>query len=60
MERRPVLPNLKSQKLSLECASCGYGIVRSAPPERCPMCRQEGRWVHSPRRPWSRGRHPVV
>jgi len=23
---------------SLRCADCGYGIARTSPPERCPMC----------------------
>jgi CheY-like chemotaxis protein len=31
----------------LECSVCGYGVVRSAPPERCPMCQTEGQWVHT-------------
>jgi rubredoxin len=22
----------------MRCESCGYGVTRSDPPERCPMC----------------------
>jgi len=48
-ERIALLP----RKLSLECSSCGYGIVRASPPERCPMCQRAARWVHTPWRPFS-------
>src|SRR6476646_5387449 len=27
-----------AQKRSLVCGGCGYGILRAAPPDRCPMC----------------------
>lgn len=30
--------------LDLECAECGYGVVRREPPERCPMCQSVGSW----------------
>jgi CheY-like chemotaxis protein len=40
------------QRRSLQCAVCGYGIVRAAPPEHCPMCHGEDTWVHTPRRPF--------
>lgn len=43
------------QRLGLECSWCGYGIARSAPPERCPMCQSEGAWIHTPWRPFSGG-----
>jgi rubrerythrin len=43
-----------TQKLSLECSACGYGASRAEPPERCPMCRREGTWVHTPWRPFGR------
>lgn len=52
LERRPVL----LQKLSLECTSCGYGIARTMPPDRCPMCQRDGVWIHRPWRPFSRER----
>jgi CheY-like chemotaxis protein len=42
------------QKRSLECSSCGYGIVSSTPPARCPMCQAEGAWIHAPWRPFRR------
>ena len=42
-----------AQKLSLECSTCGYGVARPTPPERCPMCRREAEWVHRPWRPFS-------
>jgi rubrerythrin len=42
------------QKLSLECTSCGYGVSRSTPPERCPMCQSADAWVHTPWRPFGR------
>lgn len=34
-------------KLDLSCTGCGYGILRSTPPERCPMCRAENAWTLS-------------
>lgn len=37
-------------KRSLVCTLCGYGVFRSAPPERCPMCQAETAWIHSPTR----------
>jgi hypothetical protein len=49
MPRLALLP----RKISLECSSCGYGIVRSAPPERCPMCQAVDAWAHTPWRPLS-------
>jgi rubrerythrin len=39
---------------SLECAACGYGIVRAKPPERCPMCQSTGDWNHTAWRPLTR------
>ena len=44
------------RKVSLECSSCGYGIARSTPPERCPMCQAVDTWAHTPWRPFSRDR----
>ena len=35
-------------KRSLVCAACGYGILRAAPPGRCPMCQAENAWVDTP------------
>lgn len=35
---------------SLECSACGYGVVRSTAPERCPMCQMEGSWLDGRRR----------
>jgi rubredoxin len=32
MSERPLL------KLDFRCMTCGYGIARLQPPERCPMC----------------------
>jgi CheY-like chemotaxis protein len=43
-----VEPRAPQPKRSLECAACGYGIARSVPPERCPMCQGEDTWIHSP------------
>ena len=31
------------------CSVCGYGVARSAPPERCPMCQGTGTWLPTPR-----------
>jgi CheY-like chemotaxis protein len=31
-------------KLELSCTRCGYGVLRSTPPERCPMCHAEKAW----------------
>ena len=39
------------QKRSLECASCGYGIVCWTAPARCPMCQAEDAWIHARWRP---------
>ena len=39
-----------AKKRSLRCTFCGYGVFRSAPPERCPMCQAENAWIHAPRR----------
>lgn len=36
-----------------ECSVCGYGVARARPPERCPMCQNEGSWAHV-RRPLAR------
>ena len=47
-------PSTLPRKLSLECSSCGYGVARATPPERCPMCGREDAWVHSPWRPFTR------
>ena len=41
------------EKRGLECCACGYGIARSVPPERCPMCQREDTWILSPRRPYT-------
>jgi rubrerythrin len=45
-EPRPGVPS----KRSLRCTACGYGVFRSAPPERCPMCQITGAWVRTPLR----------
>jgi CheY-like chemotaxis protein len=34
---------------SFTCSSCGYGVARPAPPERCPMCQRVGAWIEAPR-----------
>jgi rubrerythrin len=39
----------RSQRGSLVCSVCGYGIARETPPGPCPMCRADDAWV-SPRR----------
>lgn len=52
-------PNL-SQKRSLECSSCGYGIACSTAPARCPMCQAEDSWIRGPSRPFRRGVEPVL
>lgn len=44
------------QKRGLECSACGYGIARSVPPDRCPMCQRERTWIHSAWRPYAGGR----
>jgi hypothetical protein len=38
---------------TFKCSVCGYGVARSTPPERCPMCHNEGAWVHTSRRPFA-------
>jgi CheY-like chemotaxis protein len=36
------------RKLNLRCTRCGYGVLRSRPPERCPMCQTENAWIYAP------------
>ena len=43
---------------SLVCSLCGYGVARSGPPERCPMCQERDAWVQPQARPFGRGVHP--
>jgi hypothetical protein len=38
---------------TFRCSVCGYGIARSAPPEHCPMCHNDGAWVYTSRRPFA-------
>lgn len=33
------------RKLSFVCSACSYGVYRSAPPPRCPMCQREDSWL---------------
>ena len=40
------------KKRSFLCTLCGYGVFRSAPPERCPMCQADSGWIRAPKR-WS-------
>jgi CheY-like chemotaxis protein len=56
---RPLRPphRIGSEKLALECSVCGYGITRSTPPERCPMCQSEGAWNHAARWPLTTSLH---
>lgn len=42
-ERRP-------KKRNLVCGACGYGALRAADPDRCPMCQVENAWIEAPRR----------
>ncbi len=53
---RALLATLRETAGDLECSPCGYGAVSQTPPERCPMCRQEGTWIHVRWRPFSRRR----
>jgi rubrerythrin len=32
----------RADSLSLLCSQCGYGVARSLPPARCPMCQARG------------------
>jgi CheY-like chemotaxis protein len=41
------------QMIALACSACGYGIARSTPPERCPMCQREATWFRRPWRPFT-------
>lgn len=43
-------PRDRPQRRALECVACGYGIVCSAAPPRCPMCRREEPWISQARR----------
>ena len=40
---------LPPSKLDFRCATCGYGVARLRPPERCPMCAGS-RWQQQPQR----------
>jgi rubrerythrin len=46
-ERFEEEPRRRLSRLSLECATCGYGVARSTPPERCPMCQADALWIHA-------------
>ena len=35
---------LRAGTWSLVCRSCGYGVARPVPPDRCPMCHQSDGW----------------
>jgi CheY-like chemotaxis protein len=48
--RHAVVP----RAVTLECSVCGYGIARSVPPDRCPMCHSEHAWLYTSRRPFAR------
>jgi CheY-like chemotaxis protein len=50
-----VEPRALAAERSLVCADCGYGVACAVPPDRCPMCQREGRWIHSPWRPLTTG-----
>lgn len=39
------------RKRSFLCGACGYGALRAAAPDRCPMCHVENAWVEAPWRP---------
>jgi len=41
-------PRRLQRRRSLVCSACGYGIARSSPPDRCPMCQTEGTWIPRP------------
>jgi CheY-like chemotaxis protein len=38
------------EKLAFACRTCGYGVARSAPPDRCPMCHGTDTWIPTPLR----------
>lgn len=40
-------------RFALTCSGCGYGIARTTPPERCPMCQRETAWIHRAWRPFT-------
>lgn len=46
-ESTPAAP----RKRSFVCRSCGYGALRAAAPDRCPMCHAESAWIETGRRP---------
>jgi CheY-like chemotaxis protein len=39
------------RKRSFVCRLCGYGALRAAAPDRCPMCHAESAWIEAARRP---------
>jgi rubrerythrin len=43
----PGADELEPGKLDLTCTGCGYGVLRSTPPQRCPMCQAENAWILS-------------
>jgi len=44
-------------KLDFRCTTCGYGVARLRPPERCPMCTGS-RWQQHLQRHAARGSAP--
>ncbi len=43
-------PAARTSRREFVCRGCGYGVWRSEPPERCPMCHgSDWRAVTSPR-----------
>jgi rubrerythrin len=47
------------RRRDLVCAGCGYGVVVTAEPERCPLCGGTD-WDFSPWRPFSGGGSELV
>jgi rubrerythrin len=48
-----------ARRRDLVCAGCGYGVVVTAEPERCPLCGGTD-WDFSPWRPFSGGSSELV
>jgi len=47
------------RRRDLTCAGCGYGVVVTHEPERCPLCGGTD-WDFSPWRPFSGGSSALV
>jgi CheY-like chemotaxis protein len=46
----PPTEKLEPSKRDFVCSACGYGALRTTPPDCCPMCHAEHAWIDATRR----------